>query len=152
MVTSVTGLGRHLSRRRSSAGIRNSDSNATTARITIAAKTPLALKVAPAVWISRPMPWYEPTNSPTTAPTSAKLKLVCRLAKIHVRAEGMITAVVMRCELAPRKGAIDLAHSLKSVEKDDEEDQHGRQRHLGLRPQAQTDSEKRGERNAWNRI
>ena len=43
-----------------------------------------------------------PTNSPTIAPTIAKPKLTCRLAKIQLIADGMTTDVVTcRCE-APR--------------------------------------------------
>ena len=47
---------------------------------------------------------------------------------------------------------VDLAHPLKGVKKDDEEDQHDRQRNLGLDAQAQPDGEKGGERDARDRI
>ena len=59
------------------------------------------------------MPWVDPRNSPTTAPTSAKLKLVCRLAKIHDSAEGMITLLESCRSLAPRMRA--LAKTLRST-------------------------------------
>ena len=48
--------------------------------------------------------------------------------------------------------AIDLAHPLKGVEKHNEEDQDGRQRHLGLPSQAQRDHENGAERDTWDRI
>src|SRR5437773_4721223 len=95
-------IGRQRTRRFSNAVISTSVISATAARITIAAKTPFALKLAPAFWIIKPMPCVAPRNSPTTAPTSAKLKLVCRLARIHVKADGMITSVESRRWLAPR--------------------------------------------------
>src|SRR6266700_8409675 len=48
-VTSVTGLGRHLMRRLSSAVISDSATSATTARSSIPAKTPLASKLCSAL-------------------------------------------------------------------------------------------------------
>src|SRR5579885_10498 len=113
MVISLTVAGRQCSRRRSSDVISASISKATIARINIAAKTPLLLKVPIAVWISKPIPWTDPRNSLTTAPTRAKLKLVCKLAMIHVRADGRITCVVSWRWLAPRMRA--LASRLRST-------------------------------------
>src|SRR5438876_5121412 len=56
----------------------------------------------------------EPMNSPTTAPTSAKPKLVWRLAMIHVRAEGSTTCVVTSRRLAPRMRAFAITSSFTS--------------------------------------
>ncbi len=52
--------------------------------------------------MSSPIPCREPRNSPTTAPTSAKPKLTCRLAKIQLIAAGTMTAVVIWIGEAPR--------------------------------------------------
>src|SRR5438874_11574076 len=56
----------------------------------------------------------EPMNSPTTAPTSAKPKLVWRLAMIQVSAEGKTTCVVIFRRFAPRIRAFAITSSSTS--------------------------------------
>src|ERR1700738_3499220 len=106
MVTSLTAFGRHLTSRFSIAVTTASATSATVARITMAAKTPLAVKVFWATTIINPTPLIAPRYSPTTAPTRANPKLTWRLAMIQLRAEGMITSVVMRRSSAPRMRAL----------------------------------------------
>jgi len=72
----------------------------------MAANTPLALNVPWAVEIKRPMPCRAPRNSPTTAPTRAKPKLTCRLARIQLIADGITTARVICSGEAPRIWAL----------------------------------------------
>src|SRR6267378_470416 len=55
--------------------------------------------------MSSPSPWVAPKSSPTTAPTSASPKRVCRLATIHERADGMRISVVSWRSPAPRMRA-----------------------------------------------
>ena len=74
--------------------------------MSIAANTPLGLKVDCAVAMTMPMPWIAPRYSPTTAPTRANPKLVCKLARIHDSAEGKMTCVVSWRSLAPRIRAL----------------------------------------------
>jgi hypothetical protein len=93
--------------------MRPSATSATIAMITIAANTPSALNV-PCAWeISRPRPRCAPRNSPTIAPISAKPKLMCMLAMIHVIAEGSTTWRVTCRGEAPRIRA--LATRLRST-------------------------------------
>ena len=106
-----------------------------TAMMSIAANTPLGLKLFCAVAITSPRPFWAPRNSPTIAPMIAKPNATCRLAMIQVSAEGSTT---WRDDLPPRGAehpgvgeevAVDLAHALEGVEEDDEEHQHrGQQR------------------------
>jgi len=55
-----------------------------------------------AVRMMNPLPLRAPMNSATMAPTMAKLSEICRLAKIQLMAEGMMTCRVMAQGLAPR--------------------------------------------------
>src|SRR3954453_3809392 len=84
-----------------------SAASATTARMTIAAYTPAALKVPCDCATSRPMPLVAPMYSPTMAPMRAKPKLTWRLGKIQEGAEGMTTWRVTRRPCAPRIRALD---------------------------------------------
>src|ERR1700716_1685574 len=139
-------------RRFSSQVMANSAVSATMARMNIAANTPLGLKVACAVAITSPIPWIAPRYSPTTAPTSEKPKLVCRLARIHDSAEGKITWVDSWRSLAPRMHAVDLTHALEGVEEDDEEHEHDRQGDLGPDPVPDRDDEDRTEHHTGHRV
>src|SRR6202048_4479110 len=102
-LTVVSGL--HVNSRSSIMVRSHSAISATTAITIIAANTPLESNEPWAVAISSPMPSRAPKNSPTMAPTSAKPKLTCRLARIHDSAEGITTARVICQSLAPRMRA-----------------------------------------------
>ena len=65
--------------------------SATIAMISIAANTPLGLKLFWALAITSPSPFCAPRNSPTIAPMMAKPNATWRLAMIHVNAEGSTT-------------------------------------------------------------
>ena len=142
--------GRQDSRRRSSRPIRPSAVRARTAMMSIAANTPLGLKLFCAVAITSPRPFWAPRNSPTIAPMIANPKATCRLAMIQVSAEGTTTWRVT-CE--PRGAqhpgvgeqvAVHLADALEGVEEHHEEHQHRGQRHLRARcpgPSATVNSE-----------
>ncbi len=95
----------------------------------MAAKTPLALKLAPAVWIINPGQ---------------------RRGDDHLA--GQLALVGPQDARVGQQVAIDLAYPLKGVEKDDEKDQDGRQRHLGLDVQPQPDGQQGRQRDAWQRI
>ena len=68
------------------------------------------------VRISRPSPWLAPRISPTSAPMSAKPKLMCRLARIQVNAEGSTTWRVTCQREAPRSAGV--GDRLRSTSRD----------------------------------
>ena len=109
--------------------------------------------------ISRPRPLSAPRNSPTTAPMRAKPKPTCRLARIHVKADGSTTVT----RHLPAGGAedpgvgdevaVDLAGALEGVEEDREEDQDDGEDDLGGRmPRPNQIDEDRAEHDARDRV
>src|SRR5437016_1108317 len=86
--SSPAGRGFQRTRRRSSWVTNTSTTTTTTQSTSIPAQTPVASRL-PSDWaITWPSPRAAPRYSPTTAPTIAKPTEVCRLVRIHVRAEG----------------------------------------------------------------
>src|ERR1700694_3673424 len=100
--------GRQRRMRFSSRVMSVSATRAMTATMTIPARTPFMSKLFWELLISSPRPWLAPRISPTRAPIRAKPKLMCRLARIQVKADGRTTCRVTCSREAPRIRALEI--------------------------------------------